>query len=174
MIMYASLASKTRQRAIDTRHDATVFYGASCFPSCNSELSERQPWKKQTGWEELGELLRLDSSKSAEHQQLGLYDHVWPFPWTNQSPDSASAGSRKTFSARNGFPTPSRLLWSEGLGALGVVQGFWEWLGDRRGSIMLNLSNKYPLLFWFMFFRQAAGMNNAIRSDGMGLVLLNP
>lgn len=76
MIMYASLASKTRQRAIDTRHDATVFYGASCFPSCNSELSERQPWKKQTGWEELGELLRLDSSKSAEHQQLGLYDHV--------------------------------------------------------------------------------------------------
>ena len=174
MIMYASLASKTRQRAIDTRHDATVFYGASCFPSCNSELSERQPWKKQTGWEELGELLRLDSSKSAEHQQLGLYDHVWPFPRTNQSPDSASAGSRKTFSARNGFPTPSRLLWSEGLGAFGCRAGVLRMTRRQTWFNHVESLKQIPFVVLIHVFPTGRRDEQAIRSDGMGLVLLNP
>ena len=72
---YGSLASKPRQLALDSRHDATLFHGISCFPSCDSKLSAIYVIAAMEE-DKVGRLMnmRFESSKSVESQQLHPYN----------------------------------------------------------------------------------------------------
>ena len=88
---------------------------------------------------------------------------VWSFPRTNQSLDSASARSRKTFS------TPKLQLPKQRPWVLGC-------LGDRHGSIMMNLSKQTKTYILSCSSSESFSERDeqTIRLNGMGLVLLNP